>query len=38
MSRVVPRFEAWMARWPDLDALAAASPAEVIREWQGLGA
>ncbi len=37
VSRVVPRFEAWMARWPDLDALAAASPAEVIRQWQGLG-
>jgi A/G-specific adenine glycosylase len=37
VSRVVPRFEAWLARWPDLAALAAASPADVIREWQGLG-
>jgi A/G-specific adenine glycosylase len=37
VSRVVPRFEAWLARWPDLPALAAASPADVIREWQGLG-
>jgi A/G-specific adenine glycosylase len=37
VSRVVPRYEAWLARWPDVDALAAASPAEVIRAWQGLG-
>jgi A/G-specific adenine glycosylase len=37
VSRVVPRFEAWLERWPDVDALAAASPADVIRGWQGLG-
>jgi A/G-specific adenine glycosylase len=37
VSRVVPRYEAWLERWPDVHALAAASPAEVIREWQGLG-
>ena len=35
--RVIPRWLAWLARWPTLDALAAASPADVIREWQGLG-
>ncbi len=35
--RVVPRYRAWLARWPTVGALAAASPAEVIREWQGLG-
>jgi A/G-specific adenine glycosylase len=37
VSRVVPRYEAWLERWPDVHALSAASPADVIREWQGLG-
>jgi A/G-specific adenine glycosylase len=36
-SRVVPRYLAWLARWPTLEALAAAPTGEVIREWQGLG-
>jgi A/G-specific adenine glycosylase len=35
--RVVPRFEAWIERWPTLDPLAAAGGDEVIRAWQGLG-
>jgi A/G-specific adenine glycosylase len=35
--RVVPRFVAWLERWPTVEALAAASPADVIRAWQGLG-
>ena len=37
VERVVPRFIAWLERWPTVEALAAASPADVIREWQGLG-
>jgi A/G-specific adenine glycosylase len=37
VDRVVPRWQAWLERWPTVDALAAASPADVIREWQGLG-
>lgn len=37
VSRVVPRWERWLERWPTVEALASASPAEVIREWQGLG-
>ena len=37
VERVVPRYLAWLERWPDVESLAAASPAEVIREWQGLG-
>ena len=37
VERVIPRWSAWLERWPDPAALAAASPAEVIREWQGLG-
>jgi A/G-specific adenine glycosylase len=37
VARVVPRYLAWLARWPTVEALAAASTADVIREWQGLG-
>src|SRR5258707_12874108 len=37
VDRVVPRWHAWLERWPTVDALAAASPADVIREWQGPG-
>jgi A/G-specific adenine glycosylase len=35
--RVIPRYRAWLARWPTVDRLAAAPPADAIREWQGLG-
>src|SRR5579884_1021579 len=35
--RVVPRWQRWLERWPTVEALAAASAAEVIVEWQGLG-
>ena len=37
VERVIPRWLAWLERWPDPEALAAASPADVIRAWQGLG-
>ena len=37
VERVLPRFQRWLELWPTAAALAAASPAEVIREWQGLG-
>ncbi len=37
IDRVVPRWQAWLERWPTVEALAAAPPADVIREWQGLG-
>jgi A/G-specific adenine glycosylase len=37
VARVVPRYEAWLARWPTADALAAATLEEVLREWVGLG-
>jgi A/G-specific adenine glycosylase len=37
VERVVPRYERWLERWPTVAALAAASPADVITEWQGLG-
>jgi A/G-specific adenine glycosylase len=35
--RVIPRYERWLERWPTIHALAAASAADVIVEWQGLG-
>lgn len=37
MSRVVPYWEQWMARWPDAAALAAAPKADVIAAWGRLG-
>jgi A/G-specific adenine glycosylase len=37
VERVIPRYLAWLERWPSVGALADASPADVIREWQGLG-
>ena len=37
VERVVPRYERWLGRWPSAAALAAASPGDVIVEWQGLG-
>ena len=37
VERVVPRFDRWLRRWPTVEALARASPADAIVEWQGLG-
>ena len=37
VGRVITRYLAWLARWPTPAALAAASAADVIRAWQGLG-
>jgi len=37
VSRVVPRWTEWLERWPTVEALAAASRADVIVAWQGLG-
>jgi A/G-specific adenine glycosylase len=37
VDRVVPRYLAWLERWPTVDSVAAAPAADVIREWQGLG-
>jgi A/G-specific adenine glycosylase len=35
--RVVPYYEAFVTRFPDPAALAAATPAEVLQAWSGLG-
>jgi A/G-specific adenine glycosylase len=37
MERVLPRWLAWLDRWPAVESLAAAPVGDVIREWQGLG-
>ena len=37
VERVVPRYLAWLERWPTVQALAEGSTADIIREWQGLG-
>jgi len=37
VSRVLPRWRAWLERWPTVEALAAASPGEAIAAWSGLG-
>src|ERR671928_338183 len=37
VERVIPRYLRWLERWPTAQALADASTADVIREWQGLG-
>jgi A/G-specific adenine glycosylase len=37
VDRVAPRYVAWLERWPTVESLAAATTADVIRVWQGLG-
>ncbi|MGI8925022.1 MAG: A/G-specific adenine glycosylase [Tepidiformaceae bacterium] len=37
VERVLPYYERWLARWPGIEELAAASPADAIRQWAGLG-
>jgi A/G-specific adenine glycosylase len=37
VDRVAPRYERFLARFADARALAAASAADVIEEWSGLG-
>ncbi len=37
VAAVTPRFERFLARWPTVEALAAAADEEVLHEWAGLG-
>jgi A/G-specific adenine glycosylase len=37
VDRVVPRWHAWLERWPTVDVLAASPVSDVILAWQGLG-
>ena len=37
VTTVIPYFERWMARFPDLETLAGAHEDEVLAHWAGLG-
>jgi A/G-specific adenine glycosylase len=37
LSRVVPKYEAWIVKFPTIDHLAAAKVSEVLHLWSGLG-
>ncbi|MDH7975841.1 A/G-specific adenine glycosylase [Sphingomonas sp. AR_OL41] len=37
VATVRPRFEAFIARWPTVESLAAASDADLMAAWAGLG-
>ncbi|HEV2888980.1 MAG TPA: A/G-specific adenine glycosylase [Frankiaceae bacterium] len=37
VARVLPVYEAWLARWPTPAALAASPPGEAVRLWGRLG-
>lgn len=37
VTRVIPHLEAWLTRWPAPADLAAAPPAEAVRQWANLG-
>ncbi|HEX6387560.1 MAG TPA: A/G-specific adenine glycosylase [Anaerolineae bacterium] len=37
ITTVIPYYERWMARFPTVEALAAASLDEVLKLWEGLG-
>lgn len=36
-NRVIPHLEAWLDRWPSPAALADATPAQALRQWDNLG-
>lgn len=37
VAAVSPRYREWLARWPSVQALAAATEADVMAAWAGLG-
>src|SRR5215831_11827761 len=37
VSRVLPAYERWLARWPTARDLAASTPADAVRQWGRLG-
>src|SRR5579872_6808521 len=37
VSRVMPKFDSWMKRFPDWRSLAKAPVKKVLQEWSGLG-
>jgi A/G-specific adenine glycosylase len=37
VDRVIPKYSAWLKRWPDWASLAEASPRQLLAAWSGLG-
>jgi len=37
VARVLPAYQAWLARWPTPSCLAACPPGEAVRQWGRLG-
>jgi A/G-specific adenine glycosylase len=37
VARVLPAYLSWLARWPAPETLAAATPADAVRQWDRLG-
>jgi A/G-specific adenine glycosylase len=37
VSRVLVKYQAWLEAFPDFEALAAASVADLLAQWQGMG-
>lgn len=37
VERVIPKYEEWIARWPNWNALSLASNEQLLRGWSGLG-
>jgi A/G-specific adenine glycosylase len=37
VARVLPAYQAWLVRWPSPAALASASQADAVRQWDRLG-
>lgn len=37
VTRVIPHLEAWLSRWPTPASMAAATTADVVRQWANLG-
>lgn len=37
VARVLPAYETWISRWPTPKALAMATPADAVRQWDRLG-
>jgi A/G-specific adenine glycosylase len=34
---VIPYYERWLARYPDIETLANADPEDLLKQWEGLG-
>ncbi|MDZ4722337.1 MAG: Fe-S cluster assembly protein HesB [candidate division Zixibacteria bacterium] len=37
VERVIPKYQAWISRWPNWKSLARANTRELLHEWSGLG-